>query len=164
MVVTCPCHEKIFDSEASLQNHLDLQAGKLTDRAVQAVLSAVRQGKGPLQAARVAGIPPEVWSREMKSNTILQTSLKLAEAEFAETVEEALAENAKEGEFRSATFWLERRNRDKWSPTAQKVEVSILESVKALPLAERRERLLQMLETRVLSNPEVLDVDVIEDV
>src|ERR1044072_1342130 len=98
-MVKCDCHDKIFDSPASLQNHLDLEAGGLTDTAVQAGLSAVRQGQGPLRAARTAGIPVEVWKREMQTNQVLRDALQLAEEEQAEEVEEALLRRAKNGDF-----------------------------------------------------------------
>lgn len=163
MIACTTCCERIFDSPESLQNHLDLQAGKLTDRAVTAILDAVRKGKGPLQAARVAGVPAEVWAKEIKSNTVLQDALKLAEIEFSEQIEEALAEQALNKDFNSQKLWLERRSEDKWAPTPNKVEVNIIESIKTLPLAERKERLLEMLEARVLADPNIIDGEIVDD-
>lgn len=163
-MVRCECHGNIYDNAASLQNHLALQAGQLTDRAVSAILDAVRLGEGPLRAARKAGVLPEVWQREFRTNKVLQNSLALAETEAAEQVEEALFGRATNGDYQSARFWLENRSESRWAPASVKVEVDVIHQLKELPPKDRLEKLAQMLSARpALANPEILDAEVIED-
>lgn len=85
------------------------------DELREKYLVLIRNGRRPMKAAREVGISPYTVKRAMKIDPSFFEAVELAEAEYAEEIEEKLVERALVGDPWAVKEFLTKRSKARWS-------------------------------------------------